>query len=253
MPIEAKLDLLKGQISQLRQLLAEAYTEHAAQASNADSIRYKLAQALDQLGQYYFHQAIHAEAANAFEEALKHFEELLTQKEAAVGLLLADFSLCCRHFARCLQEENKQSELGRLLQRELRLWLKLAGIEHFFTQNLMQRCANWHQKQGHFRIAEQLLRQIVSFRERHQGPLASETAYSLERLGECYEAQAAYYHASASYRRALAIFEECLANPYQDNLELAQQIKAIRRSLARIQHFFPQAGTWDQSRETPSA
>lgn len=253
MPIEPKLDRLKGQIAQLRHQLVTTDVELDMQEAESTSIQYKLAQTLDQLGQYYFQHAVYSEAALAFEEALKHFEALLAQKEASVGLLLADFSLCCRHFARCLQEADKQNELGLLLQRELRVWEKLAGIEHFFTQSLMQRFATWHQKQGHFRVAEQLLRQIVSFRERHQGPLASETAYSLERLAACYEAHASYYHASASYRRALAIFEACLTNPYQDSIELSHQIKAIRRSLARIQHYFSHTDGWDPFRDASSA
>jgi tetratricopeptide (TPR) repeat protein len=251
MPIEAKPELLEQQITHLRQQLAKLPGD--SEANETALIQYKLAQTLDQLGQFHLQSAAYQAAASLLEEALSLFEDLLNQNNPYTGVLLADFSLCCRHFGRCLQEEDKQSELGILLQRELRVWEKQVGIEHFFTQSLMQRFATWHQKQGHYRIAEQLLRQIVSFRERHQGPLASETAYSLERLAACYEAQARYYQASASYRRALAIFEECLTNPYQDSIELSHQIKAIRSSLARIQHCFPHAGACEQLRDAPSA
>lgn len=252
MPIEAKPEFLEQQITHLRQQLAKLPAD--SEANETALIQYKLAQTLDQLGQFHLQSAAYQAAALSLEEALRLFEGLLNQNNPHTGVLLADFSLCCRHFGRCLQEEDKQSELGLLLQRELRLWEKLAGMEHFFTQSLMQRFATWHQKQGHYRIAEQLLGQIVSFRERHQGPLASETAYSLERLAACYEAQARYYHASASYRRALAIFEACLTNPYQDSIELSHQINAIRRSLARIQHSFPHVGAWEQQlRDVSSA
>lgn len=85
---------------------------------------------------------------------------------------------------------------------------------------------------GDYRAAIPLARKLVSAVEKVVGPDHTDTAFSLDLLGQLYESQGEYAEAEPLFKRALAILEKALGPDHPNTVAVRENLAAMRKERA---------------------
>jgi tetratricopeptide (TPR) repeat protein len=156
---------------------------------------------LNQLGQAYESHIKYAEAAQAYQEALKLYETLTQPLGEAETL---------NNLAELYYAQGRYSEAEPLYARSLDIREQQLGVDHPDVAQSLNNVAVLYQTQGRYSEAEPLLVRALYIRERQLGADHSDVAQSLNNLAGLYQDQGRYNEAELLYARSLNICERQL-------------------------------------------
>lgn len=113
-----------------------------------------------------------------------------------------------------LQARARYREAEPLLQRALRIYEDLLGLDHPQVAFPLQSLANLYSDQGKFKEAETLHQRALRIREQHLGPEHVLVAAPLNSLAVLYCEQGKYGEAEPLFQRALCIREQHLGSEH---------------------------------------
>lgn len=223
-----------------RMRLLEAHVENALSLTkkDADSVSAELTWLLNQLGLYYYTQALHSKAEPLFRRAL-----LLD--EASFGADHPKVAIDLNNLATLLQATNRLAEAEEPMRRALKIDESNFGPGHPNVARDLNNLAQLLQATNRLAEAEEPMRRALKIDEASFGPDHPKVAIRLNNLGRLLQDTNRLEEAEESMRRGMTIFEKNLGKDhpnvatalnniamlFQETNRLAEAEEPMRRAL----------------------
>ena len=186
----------------------------------------RIAYAANQLGQFLFAAALHAEAEPLMQRALEIFESSLGENHPNVATQLNNLAVL-------LQDTNRLGEAEPLMRRALEIDEQSLGPDHPTVAIDLNNLARLLQATNRLGEAEPLMRRALDVSEQSFGPDHPTVAIRLNNLAQVLQATNRLGEAEPLMRRALDISESSLGPDHPDVAmklnNLAGLLKATNR------------------------
>ncbi|MEJ7598211.1 MAG: tetratricopeptide repeat protein [Kofleriaceae bacterium] len=144
------------------------------------------------------------------DEALSHFQQALSLREAALGPTAPAVAESLTDVARVLERRGQLEEARRLIERALQIRETAHGRDHFDVATTLSTLATIVESQGDFAAARRHYERSLAIRERVLGPDHHDLSSTLNNLGDLLGKQRKYAEAKPYFERALRLSESKL-------------------------------------------